>query len=128
MSNKHIHRATEYFAISIAGICFVHCLLVPVMLVLFPLISSIFIFKEIFHQLLLLLIIPSSAAALFLGCRKHKDFNVLFLGLSGLFILLVGAFIVTEDYEIIPTLIGSSIMITAHIRNFKLCSKNNCKH
>ncbi len=128
MSKRYIQKFTDSFAISIAGICFVHCLLAPVLLVLFPVISSIYVFQEVFHEFLLLVIIPSSTVALFLGCRRHKDFSVVLAGISGLSLLFIGAFITTESKEAMLTVLGSSVMIVAHIRNFRLCSKDNCKH
>ena len=123
MNQARVQRLTDYISISLAGICALHCFLVPVALILFPVVGSIFLFEEIFHELLLLLIIPASVIAIFLGCRRHKDFKVLMLGVLGLCFLLTGAFSATGYEELILTFVGASIMICGHLRNFRLCRK-----
>ena len=126
MSQTKIRRLGDYTSISLAGICVAHCFLMPVVLILFPVVGSTFVFEEIFHEFMLLLVIPASATAIFLGCRRHKDSNVIMLGASGLGLLLAGAFMATGYGEYIFTFIGAFIMISGHLRNFRLCRKDGC--
>lgn len=128
MNQVRIQRLTDYTSISLAGICAIHCFFTPVALILFPVVGSTFVFEEIFHELMLFLVIPASVVAMFLGCRRHKDFTVIMLGGVGLYFLLVGAFAATGYVESILTLIGASIMISGHLRNFRLCRKYCCDH
>lgn len=128
MNQVRVQRLTDYISISLAGICALHCFLMPVALILFPVVGSMFLFEEVFHELLLLLIIPASVIAIFLGCRRHKDFKVLMLGVVGLCFLLAGAFAVTGYEELILTFVGASIMICGHLRNFRLCRRGGCGH
>jgi len=128
MNQVKIQRFTDYTSISLAGICVVHCFLTPVVLILFPVVSSTLVFEEVFHELMLFMVIPASVVAMFLGCRRHKDFSVIMLGGVGLYFLLVGAFAVTGYLESILTLIGAFIMISGHLRNFRLCRKDGCGH
>lgn len=127
MNQAGFQKLTDYMSISIAGACLVHCLLAPVALILFPVVGATAIFEEVFHELLLMLIIPLSAVAIFLGCRRHKDFGVIVLGATGLCLLLVGAFAL-ETYEEPLTITGSLLMIFGHLRNFRFCRKADCCH
>lgn len=128
MNQVKIQRLTDYTSISLAGICVVHCFLTPVALILFPVVGSTLVFEEVFHELMLFMVIPASVVAMFLGCRRHKDFSVIMLGGVGLYFLLVGAFAVTGYLESILTLIGAFIMISGHLRNFRLCREDSCEH
>ena len=128
MDQTKIRRFTDYTSISLVGICAVHCFLTPVALILFPVVGSTFLFEEIFHELMLFLVIPASIVAIFLGCRRHKDLNVIMLGILGLCLLLAGAFVATGYKGSTLTLIGAFIMICGHLRNFKLCKRDGCEH
>ncbi len=128
MNQGRIQKLTDYTSISLAGICVVHCFLTPVALILFPVVGSTFVAEEIFHEMVLFLVIPASVVAIFLGCRHHKDFNVIMLGILGLGFLLAGAFVATGYGEYILTFIGAFIIISGHLRNFRLCRKDGCDH
>ncbi len=128
MNQVRIQKLTDYTSISLAGICVVHCFLMPVALILFPVVGSTFVVEETFHEMMLFLVIPASVVALFLGCRHHKDFNVIMLGILGLSFLLAGAFVATGYGEYILTFIGAFIIISGHLRNFRLCRKDGCDH
>lgn len=127
-SKTNVQRITDYTSISIAGFCIVHCLMIPVLLVLFPVLGSVLLFEEILHELLLLLIIPSSLLAIFLGCRRHRDLAVFLIVVLGLALIVTGIVGVEESKETVLVLTGSVIMVIGHIRNFRLCSKTACKH
>lgn len=128
MSHLRLRKLTDYASISLAGICAVHCLLAPVALILLPVMGSAFLFSELFHELMILLVIPSSSVAIFLGCRRHKDAFVVFLGVCGLCLLVAGAFGAEGYRETALTLAGAFVMVFGHARNFWLCSKAGCRH
>ncbi len=128
MSQLRLQRLTDYASMSLAGICAVHCFLTPVALILFPVMGSAFLFREIFHELMLLVVIPSSTAAMFLGCRRHKDVYVAFLGVCGLCLLVAGAFGAEGYLETALTLAGVFVMLFGHARNFRLCGRDGCRH
>ncbi len=128
MNQARIQKLTDYTSISLAGICVVHCFVVPVALILFPVVGSTFVVEEVFHEMMLFLVIPASVVAIFLGCRRHKDFNVIMLGVLGLGFLLAGAFAATGYGEYVFTFIGAFIIISGHLRNFRLCRKDGCDH
>ena len=126
MSQLRFQKLTDYASISLAGLCAVHCFLTPVALILFPVMGSAFLFREIFHELMLLLVVPLSVTAMFLGCRRHKDMRVVGLGVCGLCLLLAGAFGADGYGEKALTLAGAFVMILGHARNFSLCRKYRC--
>ena len=128
MSQIRLQRLTDYASISLAGICAVHCFLTPVALILFPVMGSAFLFRELFHELMILLVVPSSGAAVFLGCRRHKDPRVFLFGISGLCLLVAGAFGADGRGETALTLAGAFVMVLGHARNFRLCREDLCAH
>lgn len=127
MSQLRFQKLTDYASMSLAGICAVHCFLTPVALILFPVMGSTFLFRETFHELMVLLVVPSSAAAVFLGCRRHKDTRVVGLGVCGLCLLVAGAFGADGYLEPALTLAGAFVMVLGHARNFRLCRKDGCR-
>ena len=133
----------DKFAISMAVLCAIHCLIVPVLIVSVPLISTTFIVHENFHLWMLVAVFPTTLASILLGCKKHRDKYVLafcFLGLA----FLVGAYFMEQqgaahcascaaiegdsglsNIAWINTL-GGVFLILAHSRNFYLCRKLSC--
>jgi len=122
----------DRFAISASAICAIHCLTLPLLLAVFPALGASIFGQEAFHQLLLWLIIPLSLFSLTLGCKRHKDLYVALLGVIGITILILtatlGHDVLGEFYERVATLIGAAAIATAHIRNFSLCRRADCKH
>jgi uncharacterized membrane protein YfcA len=118
----------DRFAIGISALCVVHCLVLPVLILSAPWLFP-FELSETFHQFLVLLIVPSSAVALYSGYREHKNPSILVLGLAGV-ATVVGAVLlheaVGETGEKWLTVIGSILIIIAHYRNFTQCRNQNC--
>ena len=116
-------------AIGISSLCIVHCLFLPIAIVLLPSIGLQLIADEAFHQVLVVAVLLTSISALFMGCRRHKTWRVLAWGLSGL-LLLVGAIIFGHDFgELFEkglTLMGSAFVIFGHIQNYRLCKQLEC--
>jgi len=121
--------AVDKIAVSASILCAVHCLCLPILVVVSPTIAATFLGQESFHQFLIWLILPISAAGLFMGCRKHQQKSVIFLGYGGLLILGVAASlghgIFGESVERSLTLIGSFLVSCSHVRNYILCRNTN---
>jgi hypothetical protein len=125
-------------AMSLAGVCGIHCLLMPILLIIFPLLGSSFFTNVYFHQWMLLAVLPTTGLAILLGCKQHKDFLVFLISLVG-FALLCFATVdhahehphpatgspVWLSHESILTSLGGLVMVSAHVRNFMLCRKAN---
>lgn len=119
-------------AVILSGTCIVHCLALPVLVTLFPIVQGSLLEEQYFHLIMLGLILPTSLIALMVGCRKHKDPVTVALGAAGLVTLTVTALIGHEIFgvlgERIVTTIGGLILASAHIQNYRCCRKENCQH
>ncbi|MBT3661812.1 MAG: MerC domain-containing protein [Rhodospirillaceae bacterium] len=120
----------DKFAVSTSAVCAIHCLCLPLFLSVVPALSATVLGQESFHEMLLWLVIPLSLVALSMGCRKHKSWLVLFLGLVGLGLLIVAATmghdILGEGGERMATLMGAIAIAAGHIRNYTLCRVSMC--
>lgn len=127
---KKIQVAMDKLAIGFSIICAVHCVLVPIAMVLLPALAATPLRDEAFHKLMLIAVLPASIIALAIGCRKHKNWRVGSAGVIGLAILIATAFLghdlLGENGEKIATLIGATIISFGHIQNHRLCCKYNC--
>ena len=122
----------DKFAVSTSAICAIHCLFLPLLLVVSPALGATIFGQESFHVWLLWLVIPLSFVALSLGCRKHKNWLVVMFGLAGLTFLIsaatLGHDILGETGERIATLIGAVFIAVGHMRNYTLCRRAACDH
>jgi len=120
----------DKYAISTSAICAIHCLCLPLMLILFPALGSSIVGQESFHVMLLWLVIPLSLVSLSLGCKRHKSKVVAVTGLAGLSVLILtaslGHDLLGETGERIATLAGALLIAIGHVRNFKLCRQAQC--
>jgi hypothetical protein len=119
-------------AIILSATCMAHCLILPVLITLFPIVQGSLLEEEHFHALFLIFVLPTSVAALFIGCRKHKHLMTAVLGITGLTILTFTAFWGHDwfglDGERVVTTIGGSILALSHWFNYKHCRSLNCQH
>lgn len=138
----------DKIAIFLAATCAVHCLLMPVIVVTLPIVATSFFADKNFHLWMLYLVLPTTAIAVFLGCRDHKDRWVITLSSLGL-LILAGATIYemnvhggcttcatgaeghTHTHTPLSPIVwvnisGGLCLIAAHARNFKLCRKDEC--
>ncbi len=126
-----VQQRLDKLAISISSLCIVHCLLLPIGIVLIPSIGLQTLADEAFHQMLVVAVLLTSCSALFIGCRRHKAWRVLGWGLSGL-ILLIAAVLFGHDFgerfEKGLTLVGSLFVIIGHVQNYRLCKQLACAH
>ena len=119
-------------AIGLSSLCLVHCLLLPVSLAILPSIAILSTLSdEVFHLLLIALVLPTSMVALLLGCKRHKSSAVIALGIGGLmtlgFTAVFGHDVLGEQMEKVATVIGALLVAGAHIQNFRLCRQTDCE-
>lgn len=124
--------ALDSVAVILSGTCMVHCLALPILVTLFPIVQGSLLEEQYFHLILLGLILPTSLIALTVGCRKHKDRMTMVLGVVGLITLTFTAIFGHELFGIlgerIITTLGGLILATAHIQNYRCCRKEDCQH
>lgn len=123
--------ALDGLAIAMWVACVLHCLMLPLLIVLFPILGSTLLAEETFHGFLLFLIIPSSVLALYIGCRQHGDGWVLALGMAGLSILAAAAALGTQilgpEGEKALTGLGGTVLAIGHWQNFRRCRERRCE-
>ena len=123
------HPITDKFAAGLSIACALHCLLVPSFLIVTSGALALSIDNELIHWAILFLAIPISVYALITGVSNHKDYAVFLLGLAGLGILFVTALSessISETLVIALTLLGSALVVYAHMKNFQLCKELDC--
>jgi hypothetical protein len=126
------NNTLDKFAILLSGVCLVHCLLAPVLITLLPIVSSSSLVEDIlFHQLMLWAVLPTSIIALFLGCRKHKQFMIAVPGIVGISILVAVAFFGHAWFGIVgekvATSIGGLVLALSHYLNYRACQNTTCE-
>lgn len=119
-------------AIGLSAICVIHCLALPLALVLLPSLAILPLADESFHKILIYLVLPTSVIALTFGCKRHEQWRVLGFGFSGLAVLLFTAFfghdLLGHDLERIVTVFGAALVATGHILNYRHCQHTDCQH
>ena len=125
MNNVQVTADKAAVVLSIA--CAVHCLLLPVALIVLPAIATLPLGDESFHQMLLMGVIPVSMMAMLLGCRQHRNAWVAGTCLLGLGILLFAALfghdLAGEAGEKILTVLGSAVVVFGHVQNYRRCQQ-----
>ena len=104
----------------------------PIVISFFPALMSSFVGDHHFHLLLVWMVVPTSAIALFIGCRKHWDTAVLLSGIGGVAALVAvavwGHDLLSELGEKLGTIAASLAIVYAHWRNHTLCRERGCQH
>lgn len=115
------HTTLDRWAIVVSGLCVIHCLAIPLTLVLMPAFSTgLAEDQTLTHWLLLALALPISVMALWSGHRQHPSKLTLALGTSGLILLTLGvSHWLGEASEIPLTVAGGLGLIAAHWRNLR---------
>ena len=115
-------------AVVISAICAVHCLALPFLLVLFPLLGATVMADEAFHTILLWVILPTSVIAVGLAMFRHLDWVV--VGSVGIgLVILVAAALWAHDHsepwvDAAMSVTGGAILAAGHIRNFLICRRH----
>lgn len=112
----------------ITSLCALHCLALPILIAITPLIASTFFAAEWFEKTILSFSILIGFVALFIGFHKyHRQLYPLYsLALGAIIYWNKHAF--GEAYEPITIAVGALFIIGAHILNLRLCKRcRSCK-
>lgn len=132
----------DRFAIALSGICAIHCIALPIVASLIPLLTTTMnhgnsLHEFWFHQFILIFILPVSVFALITGYRCHQQLAPMLIGGIGLVILVITALfaevsisqqIIPQSGETILTILGGIIHAAGHIGNVfaTRMSRTNC--
>ncbi len=121
----------DHTAIALSFLCIAHCLFVPIAAALAPALLVIPLADEVFHQALIVGVLPVSILAIAMGCRKHRNWAVVLWCAVGLAVLLLtaafGHDLLGEVGEKLATLLGASLIAFGHHRNYRLCQAAQCR-
>jgi len=113
----------DLLAASMSGLCILHCLLTPVLLLtgasgaFVVLLSSEWLHYLLFAPVLLLVLLSLPA-----GQRLHRQHSPLWLALMGISLLLL-SFLLPPELESGATVSGGLLLISAHLYNRRLCRR-----
>ena len=121
---------SDKFAMTLSMVCLVHCLFAPSLIILTYSFMAMSVDSELVHKLILLITVPVSLFALSLGYKNHSTMNFIVLGIIGLLILvlavILGEGVLGENGELFLTMLGSTLVIISHYKNYQICKKTNC--
>ena len=122
---SHSQIMADKTAIGLSLLCALHCLALPLLVVFLPATVAVRLGGEAFHYWMVFTVIPVSAFALTLGCRRHGRYAIVLVGASGLGILCLSVAIgheaLGEVREKALTLLGASLIALGHLWNYRLC-------
>jgi len=121
---------SDKFAMTLSMVCLVHCLFAPSLIILTYSFMAMSVDSELIHKLILLITVPVSLFALSLGYKNHSTMNFIVLGIIGLLTLvlavILGEGVLGENGELFLTMLGSTLVIISHYKNYQICKKTNC--
>lgn len=116
-------KLLDFVGIGLSVLCALHCTATPLLLLL-PVLGGAFFQSDFFHLILFVMIVPI-ASFTFIRCyRLHRDKIVMILGTLALLALSagLGADYFAEEFETPLTVLGSGLIILAHILNIRNCA------
>jgi MerC mercury resistance protein len=109
-------------AIGVSILCMVHCLALPVLVVLFPFGIFAVLAENHWHWLFLALAAPISLLA-FLRTSPHIRSPVFAVGMVlGIVLLAIGVWVDDHDQQIFFTVLGAISLLAAHVYNLRRLS------
>jgi len=115
----------DRIGITATSLCALHCILLPILIPILPLMGLSFLVDHTWEHVFLLMTAALGTMALFSGFKRYHKRLYLFY----LLYLCVALYWIKHDFsesvEIYFILGGASLIIAAHYINIKLC--NSCK-
>lgn len=124
------HQVWDSFGIIGSTLCILHCIGTPFAIGALSALGLGFMAGEWFHLLLAFVLVAIAFLAFIPGWRKHGSPLVIALGIAGI-VSILGAALVIEDLlghtmEIVFTILGSTLLISAHFLNWRLSRAASC--
>ena len=127
---NNLQPLSDKTAISLSLICTLHCLALPLAVIMLPSLAILPLENEAFHWSIVLIVIPISIYALTMGCKKHRRYGILLTGGIGLLVLIAAVLFgeaLGEVMEKSLTVLGSAIIAFGHFRNYYWCRQKDCE-
>lgn len=116
-------RLFDGLAIGASALCLVHCLALPILIMLVPALAAYLTLPESFHIGALILAVPTSILALAAGYRRHRWTRPMIVAAPAIALLGLGAFAAPEEWvETALTVAGATALAIAHALNWRAMS------
>ena len=121
---------SDQAAMTLSIACLVHCFFAPSVLILGSGYLAVNLGDELVHKFIVLIAVPVSAVALYLGNKNHKVSTFIPSAVLGLALLIFavtfGESLWGELGEKSLTLFGSFLVAYSHFRNYQVCKAIDC--
>tara|TARA_R110002096_G_scaffold97854_4_gene218104 strand:+ start:142 stop:591 length:450 start_codon:yes stop_codon:yes gene_type:complete len=141
---NNMQERFDKFAIMLSGLCAIHCIALPLIASITPLLTATIhhdneVHEFWFHQFILLFILPASLIALITGYRSHgKLLPIVIAGIGLLILTFIALFaeqllldnVIAHEGETLLTIIGGLTHAAGHILNLQATRKKHtpCCH
>jgi hypothetical protein len=112
----------DRLGISASLLCIVHCLLTPLIVLLMPLVGHS-LMHGWFHAVIIAVVVPVAAWALWNGYRLHRLKRVLWLGGFGIILICLAITVGARrySYEVVLMTAAGLLLTAAHYVNLRVC-------
>jgi len=121
---------SDQAAMTLSIACLVHCFFAPSVLILGSGYLAVNLGDELVHKFIVLIAVPVSVLALYLGYKNHKVSTFIPSAALGLALLIFavtfGESLWGELGEKGLTLVGSFLVAYSHFRNYQVCKAIDC--
>ena len=112
----------DRIGISTSILCVVHCLFTPLLVLSMPVVGE-FLSHDMFHVIIILIVVPVAVWALWNGYRLHRLQQVLWLGGFGIVGIVLAMILGANDarIEIALMILSGLTLASAHYFNLRAC-------
>lgn len=111
----------DRLGISASVICIIHCLLTPALVAISPVLANYFS-DQMFHAIVVIIVVPVAVLALWRGYLLHRKKSVLYNGSIGIALIFAALYMGHGHHmETSLMIIAGIILSMAHYRNLKGC-------
>lgn len=116
-----MNRLWDKIGICASGLCLVHCLTTPLLLIFYPVFLHTDTHHSV-HEILAFIVIASIMIAVFPKCHKHGHYDIIGIATVGMLFVLGGLFLHESSLLLatITTSLGSAFLIYAHYKNMRI--------
>ena len=125
--NRHLNHSTvDNVGACLSFACAVHCMAAPLLITVLPLIGLGFILAESTELVMVTSASGIAVGSLTWGIRNHRKRRVFLIIGGALLLIIIARLGVSENAEVIFTVIGGLLLLSAHLVNRHLC--RTCQH
>ena len=128
-----LNRADKIGSV-LSSLCAVHCMCMPVLIGLLPMIGLSFLGSHRFEHIACVTMVLLAAACVWSGCRIHRRWGLLVLLCVGAAVVLYTQFrgppdeneARTDWHEAVAMFVGGALIATSHLINLRLRARCHC--